>query len=341
MNLDTSNWKSFRFGDLISKIYKAKAYKDEELNFANRFKTPSIPYVTRTDLNNGVKSFVLNEGLENIEKKNALVIGDTTATISYQKDDFIAGDHIVVIRADWLNEYTGLFVTTLLKKEHYRYSYGRAFKIDIINETILKLPATNFGNPDWIFMENFIKSLRYKPISTNIKQSTIPLKTQEWGTFFLSDIFTIHNGKGIKKEEIEEFPGDFPAVQSGEINNGILGFIEKKYCKEMNYTFTDEPCLTVARTGSAGFVAFQNNGCVVGDSAKILLLKNKAFRNAFVYLFLATILNANRYKFSYGRKVTEDKYNDLVLRLPIDANYNPDYQFMQNYIKSLPYSDRI
>lgn len=341
MNLDTKSWKTFRFGDLISEIYKAKAYKDEDLSFSKKLTEDSIPYVTRTDLNNGVKAFALRERLENIEKGNALVIGDTTATISYQKDDFIAGDHIVIVRTNWLNEYTGLFVMTLLKKESYRYSYGRAFKIDIIKETALKLPADSEGKADWAFMENYIKSLHNKAVTTKIRLKKTSLDTQNWGKFIFSDIFTIQNGKGIKKEEIEEFPGDFPAVQSGEINNGILGFIDKDYCKEMNYTFTDEPCLTVARTGTAGFVAFQAKGCVVGDSAKILLLRNKDFKNKYVYLFLATILNANRYKFSYGRKVTEEKYKDLILKLPATTDGTPDFAFMERYIKSLPYSDRI
>ncbi len=38
----------------------------------------------------------------------------------------------------------------------------------------------------------------------------------------------------------------------------------------MGYTYTEKPCLTVARSGSAGFVSFQINGCAVGDSANIL-----------------------------------------------------------------------
>lgn len=172
--------------------------------------------------------------------------------------------------------------------------------------------------------------------------SSVPvLNISEWRDFLVSNVFTIQNGKGIKAEEIEEFPGDFPAVQSGELNNGILGFIDKKYCEEMNYTMTEKPCLTVARTGTAGFVAYQDNGCVVGDSAKILLLKDSGFANKYIYIFLATILNANRYKFSYGRKVTEEKYNDLIIRLPVTADGSPDYQFMESYIKTLPYSDRI
>lgn len=93
------------------------------------------------------------------------------------------------------------------------------------------------------------------------------LNISDWESFCASDIFFLYNGSGITKEEIEDNPGSFPAVQSGADNNGCIGYISKDYCKAMNYTYVEEPCLTVARTGSAGFVAFQPYGCVVGDSA--------------------------------------------------------------------------
>lgn len=121
----------------------------------------SVPYITRTDENNGVKSFVLKQELNGVEGGNAIVIGDTTATVSYQEKDFICGDHIVVVRADWLNKFTGLFIVTLLRKENYRYSYGRAFKMEAIKDTFQKIPATADGSPDYKFMEEFIKSLPY------------------------------------------------------------------------------------------------------------------------------------------------------------------------------------
>ena len=121
----------------------------------------------------------------------------------------------------------------------------------------------------------------------------------------------------------------------------------------MNYVFCDDACLTVARSGSAGFVSFQINGCVVGDSAKILLLKYQK-PHVEVYLFLQSILSANRYKYSYGRKVTEEKYGKEIIDLPIKLNedntplldpeckyspsgYIPDWQFMEDYIKKLKY----
>lgn len=177
------------------------------------------------------------------------------------------------------------------------------------------------------------------------------LDINKWKEFRLSSIFTIYNGKGITKEEIEENAGNFTVVQSGEENNGVLGKINLNYCKTMNYTLSEKPCLTVARSGSAGYVSFQLNGCVVGDSAKILLL-DEDIASVELYTFLQTLLTANRFKYAYGRKVTESKYMNDVVKLPVERNedgtplidaskkysedgYIPDWRWMQNYIKSL------
>ncbi len=161
------------------------------------------------------------------------------------------------------------------------------------------------------------------------------LTIDSWKPFLVSDIFDIFNGSGITKEEIECNPGDFSAIQSGEENNGCIGKIDKNYCVSMNYTYTEEPCLTVARTGSAGYVAFQPFGCVVGDSAKILLLKNNEAKSTLVYLFLKTILMANQYKYTYGRKVTESKYMAEIIMLPSTPDGKPDWDYMESFIKSL------
>ena len=161
------------------------------------------------------------------------------------------------------------------------------------------------------------------------------LTIDSWKPFLVSDIFDIFNGSGITKEEIECNPGDFAAIQSGEENNGCIGKIDKNYCVSMNYTYTEEPCLTVARTGSAGYVAFQPSGCVVGDSAKILLLKNNEAKSTLVYLFLKTILMANQYKYTYGRKVTESKYMAEIIMLPATPEGKPDWDYMESFIKSL------
>ena len=50
---------------------------------------------------------------------------------------------------------------------------------------------------------------------------------------------------------------------------------------------------------------------------------------------------ANKYKYSYGRKVTEDKYCSGKIKRPVTKEGTPDFLFMENYMKLLPYGDRI
>ncbi|EAJ2424407.1 restriction endonuclease subunit S [Campylobacter upsaliensis] len=165
------------------------------------------------------------------------------------------------------------------------------------------------------------------------------LDVERWVSFQVKDVLSIQNGKGITTEEIEENAGDFAVVQSGEENNGVLGKIDLNYCKLKGYIYTEKPYLTVARSGSAGFVSFQKDGCVVGDSAKILLLPDEVAKTE-IYLFLHSILTANRFKYDYGRKVTENKYMSDYIDLPAITKGHkkkPDFEFMENYIKSLHY----
>lgn len=158
---DIREWHEFRVEELFDSIYKVASYDDSELERVDMWGKKTVPYVTRTDLDNSVKSLVSSTGLANIEAGNAIVIGDTTSTISYQPGPFVAGEHIIAARAEWMNKYTGLFVTCLLRQERYRYSYGRAYKLDSIRNTELRLPVTSDGKPDWQWMENYIKSLPY------------------------------------------------------------------------------------------------------------------------------------------------------------------------------------
>lgn len=170
-----------------------------------------------------------------------------------------------------------------------------------------------------------------------VQVKCMKVDTENWSEFFVRDIFSIYNGKGITQEEIEENPGNLEAVQSGENKMGVIGYIDRDYCIKNDYTLTDNPCLTVARTGTSGFVSFHPHGCVVGDSAKILELKEVEYRNNNVYLFLRTVLEANRYRYSYGRKVKEDLYYQTIVELPATANGKPDWRFMENFIKKLNY----
>jgi hypothetical protein len=108
-----------------------------------------------------------------------------------------------------------------------------------------------------------------------------------------------------------------------------------------NFSFVTAPFLSVARSGTSGCVHVQNEDSYLGDSAYALKLKDNHKENIYRYLFLAVILNRERYRYTYGRKVSIEKYIETHISLPADKNGETEWQFMENYIKKLSYSEKI
>lgn len=153
------NKQKFKISEICSDITKAKSHYKVDLIFSKTPKPGWIKFVSRTELNNSVDGWVKREPGLSTHPGNAIVIGDTTATISYQADEFVAGEHIIVLRADWLNKLTGNYVVSLLRQEKYRYSYGRAFNQDLVKSTEIMLPIDSEDKPDWAAIEVFMKDL--------------------------------------------------------------------------------------------------------------------------------------------------------------------------------------
>lgn len=353
MNLNIKSWEYFKISDIFDTFQQGKANQGMLDDGNDCF------YVGAKKSNNGVMFHCAYDS-NLIQKGNCIIFicnGEgSVGYANYMNEDFIGTTDIVAGYSKFLNEYNGLFLATILCQERPKYSFGRKWKTHLKSTTI-KLPITQDKNPDWLFMENYVKSLKHKHIITQNSNGIIKLEVEKWKDFNVSSLLSIINGSGITKEEIEDNPGAFNAVQSGEDNNGVLGKINKDYCKSQNYAISEKPCLTVARSGSAGFVSYQPEGCVVGDSAKILLLPDDV-ADEKVYLFIQTILTSIRFKYAYGRKVTREKYLNEIIKLPIvyqangkpykdkthrfsEKGYVPDWEFMKDYIESLPYGDRL
>lgn len=328
MNLNIEKWKTFRLGDLIDKIYKSKAYNKTDLQTFDYYDANLIPYVSRTESNNSVDCFVEKSNFEKIELGNAIIIGDTTSTVSYQRDCFVTGDHIVVIRAKWLNEFTGLFIATLLQMEKYRYSYGRAYVVNSIVNTMIKLPVDNNDNPDWNWMKEYMESLHCRLPKTQKKGKLISLNFDNWKKFKVNDIFYCSTTKALDINEAEE--GKIPYITRSAVNNGLSGYYgNEEYINDGN-------CITIGAEGRVAF--YQKDNFIAG--IKVYTLRNKEL-NKYNALFISTILNQKIDLYNYGRARILDKIKDESIYLPINENGNPDYAFMEKYIKQLPHADLL
>ena len=130
-----------------------------------------------------------------------------------------------------------------------------------------------------------------------------------------------------------------PCIQSGETNRGIIGYMNSRFINDKFHTYISAPFLSLARSGTSGCVHFQDSDSYVGDSTIALKMKDKDNEKMHIYLFLETILNLERYRFTYGRKVVIEKFIEQYISLPTNEDGNPDWQYMGEYIKALPYSD--
>lgn len=327
--LNTGSWKDFKFGDLISSINKGFAYTKEELTFVPTGEN-SLPFVTRTERNNCSEGFVLRNGL-NYEAGNAIVIGDTTATVSYQPSPFVCGDHIVVVRADWLNESRGLFITTLLQKEKYRYCYGRAFIVQSILQTSIKLPTTASGEIAWQWIDDYINSFNLStPITQNLSIKN-KVDSSKWKNFKIGDLFRLEIGKNKSQENLPE-GASYLYIGAKKSQNGVM-----LRCGYDSNLMSNGNCIVFICNGqgSVGYCNYMDRP-FIGTSD--LVMGYNPNLNKYNGMFLVSVIDLQRPKFSFGRK-WKIHLKETIIKLPATEEGSPDWLYMEEYIKSLPYGD--
>lgn len=157
-----------------------------------------------------------------------------------------------------------------------------------------------------------------------------PLNFDCWNEYKLGDLFDFSKGKRLTKAEM--VPGTVNFLGAISENNGIREKIETDDCWEAG-------CITVNYNGSVGEAFYQDMPFWASDDVNVLYAKPSWHMNPFVALFLVTVIRANKYRFSYGRKWTLEKMRDTIIRLPGGENGMPDFEYMERYMKSLPYAE--
>lgn len=329
MILDKILWKDFKYEDLFI-IERGKGPR------INNIEKGQTPFITATEINNGLTSFV---DFPAVHKGNCITVNrnGSIGQAFYQKHDFCSTEdvHIFYLKFFKLNKEIAFFLITLIKKEKYRFGYGRKWGIERMKKSIIKLPVDSLGNPNWEYIENYIKKLWDKKIinldefKKSKNQVKIGLKPfEEWKEFKIKDIFIMERGKRLKSEDREV--GNINYHSASEINNALTDKIS-------NPIFTRRNKLIYTTFGDCFYV---KNEFTASDEITILSAKEIEL-NAYIGLFLATILNKNKYKYAFGRKAFMNKFSDDKIKLPVNFSGSPDWEYMENYIKSLPYSNKL
>ena len=339
LKLTDREWKGFFIGGKEG-IFQIKATKSgidkNKLKVSENGKTP---YITRSDMDNGINLFVSDEQMPKYKKDdgNVITIGLDTQTVFYQENSFWTGQNIQVLSNDNLNYWVAMFVIPLLKIQMKKFAWGSTgATLGRLNRTRIMLPVNSDGLPDWQFMEDFIKQKEQKQIAdlkdyyadkaVELMISTGSLKNTEWREFSFSDIFIeVKRGKRLTKGNQQN--GETPYVSSTAANNGVDNFIGNS-----KGVRTFENCLTLANSGSVGSTFFHHYTFVASDHVTALILEKP---NKYIYLFLSGIIRHLEEKYSFNREINDKRIQREKILLPVNSDGLPDWQFMEDFMKQI------
>lgn len=215
-----------------------------------------------------------------------------------------------------------IFYAMCITRNRYRFSYGRKPKGDKLAN--INLPDTI---PDWVEKIE-LNDDDYKKSSESYSKTKMKLSEIKYKEFIYSDLFEIKKGKRIVvSKQLEN--GNCPFVSSISKNNGVSDKLNIEPNQSGN-------TITVNYNGSIGEAFYQPDPFWASDDVNVLYPKFKL--NPFIAMFLIAMIKKERYRYNYGRKWHVERMKKSIIRLSMTVDGDPDWVFMENFIKGLPYS---
>ena len=369
MNLENKRWEIFCFSDIF--IIKNGFYNKKPEGSGKG----TIPFLGAVDNNNGVTEYYTLEEIAfasktgeppnaSIEKKifhaNAVCVTNNGSVgyAYFQGKKFTCSHDVNVLyqKDGEFNEYTGLFIATVIMHDRYRWDYGRKWRPKRMVTSVLKLPIMQDENdnpiidekkkyskegyiPDWNWMEKYIKSIHYKHITSSINSFHTNFDVENWKEFKLTELFKICRGNGLSKVVLNEKKNGINFVSRQSYNNGVNACVEELE----NIQPFAKGCITVPLGGEYLGTSFvQLKPFYTGAHIAILspIIKDMSL---YSKLFICTLIRfESKIKYcAFGRELDTHIDREFSINLPVTNTGEPDWEYMENYIKSLPYGDRI
>ena len=328
-----------RLGDLFEDIqgYQASKFKITE----DKINHDDIPYLRpSSNINNLIVGYVSVNQLVGVKiaKPNSILVS-TNGQGSHSYSYVIPFSFITSNNACYLEEKKELsleekmFYAKAITQNRYKFSYGRLPVGNRLRNIVIPSPDEI---PSWV---HEVEIPDYSEVAKPyLDEPTPELNVEEWKEFRLDELFEITRGRRITKRYISENTGIIPVIAGGEQNQGILGYMSESLKDE--FVFMDK-CITVSAFGSTGSVLFHDYSCYIDDKAIALQLRKGLPDNTFIMLFLTTLLQQEKYRYNYGRGVLVDRYKMHDIKLPATLEGNPDWEWMEKYMKTLGWSREV
>lgn len=325
VDIAPETWGEFRI-DQLFRVAKGSRLKSTD-------RTPgNIPYVGASQFNNGITHFIGND--EHLHPGGVLTVcyNGPVGTTFYQPVEFWATDDVNVLYP--LNEMSAealLFIAPIIEKIGAKYAYIDKWKIADMKAAIIKLPVDKSSKPDWAYMERVMRSFveaqesKLSLIEGLADAKPESLNIDTWGEFRIEQLFRVVKGSRLKSTD--RTPGNIPYVGASQFNNGITHYIGN------DEKIHPGGVLTVCYDGPVGTTFYQPEPFWVTDSVNVLYPHEEL--SAEVLLFIAPIIQRVGLNFSYNDKWKISDMRTAIIKLPVDALGNPDWDYMEASTRAL------
>lgn len=234
-------------------------------------------------------------------------------------------------------------------EENLSYVENKEIKISksIFNAVMIELQFFRQGIDFTAFCENFSKAMIYQTDFPNeynchfeqllamAKQynGDSVIDTSLWKSFNLNEILT-QTGRGQRLRKQDRKQGNIPLATAGFVNQGISDYIGNEQ-QTMH-----SPSITIDMFCNC-FLREYPFSC--DDNVYVFQMNEEV--SFYAKLFVVSVINAysQRFgnKYNFDNQFREHTYEKETIKLPVDSNGNPDWTFMEDYIKALPYQNMM
>lgn len=323
--IDTSEWKKYRMSDLgFTVCHGSRITKAERVEGDTVFLTAGFE-------NCGVVGTIGNKNIDVWEKP---ITVDMFGNVFYHDEACAGDDNIYAFLNSELSRTAKLFVaSSVASVTQNKYSYQQQFRQGDANKLSVYLPCTPNGDPDWAYMESYMAN-----IETKVAESLTMLQaakdaekkkvdTREWGEFRVGELFDA----ALSKDDIQPkviVEGNTPLVSSGKENNGIIALIDNK-----NARLWEANTLTVDMFGKV-FYQEQPYYAVSHGRVNILMPRMPMTKHCMQFIGCA-IERVTTDKYAFSEMCTGTKLLKDVILLPKDKTGQPDWAYMEEYMREM------
>lgn len=337
LKLTDVEWGEFKIGNLFD-VSNVKGRPAENYNSGN------TPYISSSGTNNAVISFV--EANENIITNSGVITVDPIKGVCFYHDyDFVgrgfSGASVNILINKNLNKFSGQFICTVIQKTSMsKASYGYLFNGNRLRNGKILLPIDSQGQPNWQFMEDYIKQEQkrqaqkiidyYERKLVELAGDVVGLDKVKWKTFKLGDIFDLvtKSSKGLNHLEKNTSDG-ISYVGATNRNNGVLDFVKRKE----NLIYSGNAIAFIRNgEGSMGYSVYKKEDFIASQD---ITVGYNQYLNEYNAKFITTIADQVRGKYNFGYKRNQERLKRETLVLPSDENGNPNFQYMSDFVKKL------